>query len=240
VVELLGRVGRLPVAVNDVSRRQLSDGIIVGNAQTARDLDHWARRVGEDTWAAGGGDFFTALLARDGQTLRATKQRRIPPRFQTTLFVCGSRAASSLRFVAPRRQQGWPVFSLPPEWLARRGQSAVNPKAWARKIALGFSECSKVVMTVGAALDPDPAASQWFERVLAKAAGEVLDEARPDCVCVEGGSTAAALLEVLEGLQLDVQFEFARGVTGVRVNGGSAPLIVLKPGSYPWPARLRR
>jgi uncharacterized protein YgbK (DUF1537 family) len=240
VVELLGRVGRLPVAVSDASRRQLSEGIIVGNAQSAPDLDRWARRIGGDTWAAGGGDFFTALLAQDGHALCATKQRRTPPRFQKTLFVCGSRAASSLRFVATRRRRGWPVFSLPPELLARRGPSAVKPNAWARKIALGFSGHSQVVMTVGATLDPHPAASQWFERVLARAAGEVLVAARPDCVCVEGGSTAAALLEVLKGLSLDVQFEFARGVTGVRVNGGAAPLVVLKPGSYPWPARLRR
>jgi len=240
VLELLDRVGHLAVAVGDASRRRLSDGIIVGNAESPRDLDRWAERIGGDTWAAGGGDFFAALLARDGQRLRATKQRRAPSRFHNTLFVCGSRAAGSLRFVAACRRRGWPVFSLPPDLIVRRGRPAGESNAWARELALGFSGHSRVVMTVGAALDPDPAASQWFERVLAKAACKVLAAARPDHVCVEGGSTAAALLEALKWSQLDVQCEFARGVTGVRVNGSNDSLVVLKPGSYPWPAQLRK
>jgi uncharacterized protein YgbK (DUF1537 family) len=54
-----------------------------------------------------------------------------------------------------------------------------------------------------------------------------------DALLIEGGSTAAAVFARFEWREFDVLGEFAVGVVALRPPGG--PVVVVKPGSYPWP-----
>ena len=54
-------------------------------------------------------------------------------------------------------------------------------------------------------------------------------------ICIEGGSTAAQLIQRLGWQRLTVAGEFATGVVAVRPRDRRASLLVFKPGSYLWP-----
>jgi uncharacterized protein YgbK (DUF1537 family) len=72
-------------------------------------------------------------------------------------------------------------------------------------------------------------------QALAATIRRVLGLVQPARVCVEGGATAALLLQALGWKRLTVEREFATGVVGVHPVDRRRPLLVLKPGSYAWP-----
>jgi uncharacterized protein YgbK (DUF1537 family) len=238
VDELLGASGSTRISTRKPNTLDLPKGIIIGDATCSADVLRWAARLDSTTVAIGGGEFFGALVARE-YSLMAERLRRVAPAtVDRTLLVSGSLAASSIRFVQSRRQCGWPVYALPDKLAKVR---IVTPRAcrdWVQQIACGLSRHRSVVMAVGRGVVPGRSASRRIGQALAKTAAQVILKSKVDRVCVEGGSTAAALLQELRWKRLEVQGEFARGVTSVRVNGRPGIQIVLKPGSYAWPRLL--
>jgi uncharacterized protein YgbK (DUF1537 family) len=81
--------------------------------------------------------------------------------------------------------------------------------------------------------------SVWLD-LLARAARVVCERETPDLVLVEGGATAAALLDEFPWDRWRIQKEWAPGVVELCGPDGSRPALVLKPGSYPWPEAIRR
>jgi uncharacterized protein YgbK (DUF1537 family) len=58
---------------------------------------------------------------------------------------------------------------------------------------------------------------------------------RPALICLEGGATAAAVIAALGWESFDLLGEVAMG-TAILVPRGEEAMLLLKPGSYPWPA----
>jgi uncharacterized protein YgbK (DUF1537 family) len=238
VDQLLGASGSTRISTRQPNTPDLPTGITVGDAPCSEDILHWAARLDSTTVAAGGGEFFGALVARE-HALMAGRQRRIASAgIDSTLFVSGSLAASSIRFVQLREQRGWPVYAFPDKLLKARSVTSHACRDWVRQISCGLSQHRNVIMTVGRGVMSGRSTGRRIELALAKTAAQVMLRTKVDRVCVEGGSTAAALLQELQWKRLDVQGEFARGVTSVRVSGLPGIQIVLKPGSYAWPRLL--
>jgi uncharacterized protein YgbK (DUF1537 family) len=238
VDDLLDDSGSASISMRRPNTRALPVGITVGDAESSEDVSRWAARMEVTTLAAGGGEFFGALLARDHKPISGRRQHPPSTAGERTLFVAGSLATSSLRFVRSSERRGWPVYTVPEELLKARGVGVGAGRDWVQQISHGLSHHPKVIMTVGRDKLPGRDAGGRIEQVLAKTAAQVLSTVKLDRVCVEGGSTAAALLQELKWQRLEVQGEFSRGVTGVRVAGASNVQIVLKPGSYAWPRLL--
>lgn len=70
---------------------------------------------------------------------------------------------------------------------------------------------------------------------MAETVSALTGEAMPAALIIEGGATAFAILSKMQWNRFTVEAQFSPGVIGIRpVSAGDCPLVVLKPGSYPW------
>lgn len=238
VRELLGSSRRSRVTLRNPTAKHLPDGVVVAEAARVSDVRRWAGRVDWRTLPAGGADFFTALLARHGFKMMKARVRAAKPATGTTLFVSGSLAESSIEFLDGCRSRDWPVLLMPYELFAGRGRSRAHQAVWAGRVIEALERHPRVAMGIGQPTLPGRKEGLRLGKNLADAVMQVLAKARPERICVEGGSTAALLLNQLGWKWLAVECEFATGVTGVRDAKRNGMMLVFKPGSYTWPACL--
>jgi uncharacterized protein YgbK (DUF1537 family) len=93
-------------------------------------------------------------------------------------------------------------------------------------------------MAIDRPLHPAPDWPQSLRLTLASVVSSVLAGGGVDRLYVEGGATARAIVERLGWVRLRVVVCFAPGIVGLQTLGVSAPLLVLKPGSYAWEGSL--
>ena len=232
-----------------IEERDLS-AVVVGEAASPGDVRAWAKQAGAGTLLAGGGEFFAALLERRvggrgaSRTVVAPGRARMPGRVASArlwpstslLLVSGSRSESSRDFLAAASRRGWAVSFMPEKLFASGRPNEPLRLAWAREVRAALRRQPRVAMAIGGPARPGQAA-RLGERLVA-AVRLVLAANRPDFVCVEGGATGALLWERLGGRRLFVEGEWATGVVVVRLPGVRGLRLVLKPGSYAWPAAL--
>jgi uncharacterized protein YgbK (DUF1537 family) len=240
VRELLGASRRLPVVLRHPTSGPLPAGIVVGEAARPADVRRWARRVDAGTVAAGGADFFAALLRQHGFRPPRSARHSVSCVAGTTLFVSGSLAESSLNFLAGCAAREWPVLMMPYELFAGLGPARAHCAVWARRVIEALGQQPRVAIGIGQPTLPGRREGARLGRWLTETVRLVLAGVRPDRVCVEGGSTSAQLLRRLGWKRLNVECEFHRGVTAVRPPVRNGALLVFKPGSYDWPAVLTR
>ncbi|MEY4387150.1 MAG: hypothetical protein RLY20_2433 [Verrucomicrobiota bacterium] len=238
VRELLGSSRKSRVTLRNPTAKTLPDGVVVAEAARASDVHRWASRVDWRTLPAGGADFFTALLARQGFKMMKARAQVAKPAAGSTLFVSGSLAESSIEFLDDCRAREWPVLLMPYELFAGRGRLRAHQAVWAGRVVEALEQSPRVAMGIGQPTLPGRKEGLRLGKNLTDTVMQVLARIRPERICVEGGSTAALLLNELGWKRLAVECEFATGVTGVRhaVRGGM--MLVFKPGSYTWPASV--
>jgi uncharacterized protein YgbK (DUF1537 family) len=97
-----------------------------------------------------------------------------------------------------------------------------------------------VILTIGLPLVPDRLKGRQLALDLVRIAALVLQGVKVDCVYVEGGATAAALVQAMQWKRLQVVAELAQGVARLRPAGSNISLT-MKPGSYSgWPSAPSR
>ena len=235
---LLGVTRKHRVALRNPSARPLPAGVVVGEAASASHVRHWAQQVDSRTLPAGGADFFLALLAQHGFSPRKPRLKSALSDAGTTLFVSGSLAESSIGFLDECRARAWPVLLMPYELFAGRGRDRKHQSVWAQRVIDALGQHRKVAIGIGQPTLPGRREGLRLGKVLVETVKKVLAEVHPDRICVEGGSTAALLLDQLGWKRLVVECEFSTGVTGTRPLVRNGALLVFKPGSYDWPAGI--
>lgn len=238
VLELLGATRQSRVVLRKPTARVLPAGIVVGETASAAQVRRWAERVDWRTLPAGGADFFVALLARHGFAPHKSRSKPVKAAKATTLFVSGSLAESSIGFLDECRAREWPVLLMPYELFAGRGRSRAHQLIWAQRVIDALEQNSRAAIGIGQPTLPGRREGQRLGKILTETVKRVLAEVRPERVCVEGGSTAALLLNQLGWKRLAVECEFSTGVTGVRPLGRRGMMLVFKPGSYRWPEAI--
>jgi len=235
VMELLGPSGKGQAVVRKPGASGLPDGVVVGEAATAGDVRHWSQRVDLRTLAAGGADFFTALLQYHGFRAKLSMGGSVSCAAPKTLFVSGSLAESSLHFLNDCRTRGWPVLLMPEELFAGAKSERLRRSPWTREIICALQQHARVAVGIGQPKHAGRRKGRQLGLTLTATIRQVLEKYPPDRVCVDGGSTAALLLQQMGWKRLVVEREFATGVTGVRSPSQRGLVLVLKPGSYAWP-----
>ena len=195
-------------------------GILIGEHRSPSDTHRWLASVDRHTLPAGGADFFRAWLAT-----RATARARIEtpsPAFGDllagpTLLLHGTTAdapAGAVLFKGLRPPPAARVVLI----LRQRGAAVVagtpltrNDPAAPKQISAGFAELARDLHRLGA-----------FRHLL-----------------IAGGATAATVLRALGWHRLAVLRVWGPGVVSLQAPD-SRITVTLKPGSYPWPAELRR
>ena len=235
VKELLGASRDYSVTLQQLKASDLPYGMVVGEATTVTDVRHWGQRVNAQTLPAGGADFFAALLQSHGLRSQESGSMVTKTVAGRTLFVSGSMAQSSVSFLHECNTRKWPVLLMPDELFAGRGSARTHQATWSLRIVDALKRHPKVVVGIGKPQRPGRREGLRLGTHLTTTIRRVLAKMRVDRVCVEGGATAALLLEQLGWTRLVVDCEFATGVTGVRPQSRKDVLLVLKPGSYAWP-----
>jgi len=213
-------------------------GIILCEAASSHAVRHWAARQPADALAAGGAEFFGALLEEIGGSARKPILLE-PPTSRGELFVCGSASRATRQFVTAERRRGTPVFSLPNELAWGANLTPAATAAVSQRIMAASRTLPRVIIHVGLPRVPKKAVARRLHIHLAEIVERVLRRRRLPLVFAEGGSTAVELARRMGWSRLRVVRELAPGVATLAVAGRAGCWFTIKPGSYAWPASFR-
>jgi D-threonate/D-erythronate kinase len=223
-------------AVNG-GHRLMDGNIVIGDAETAADVQGWTASWDARMLPAGGSEFFNALLNVESPA-RADGSGPGPENSPGhELFVIGTSTQSARKFIAAQRRKKTPVFSLPQElaWGAEFTPAAVA--AVTQRVVAALASSPRVILNVGLPPVRDAAAAGRLSENVVRVAGRVLRRLRVARVFAEGGATAAELVRCMGWARLEVLRELAPGVAVLAVAGEKNLLLTIKPGTYAWPAK---
>jgi uncharacterized protein YgbK (DUF1537 family) len=208
---LLGN-GREPLHIVHRHQPLPPSGILVPDIESPADVAQIATLADDQTLMAGAADFFEALLISRGYS----KPQAVgsPDMTKPALLLCGSRAAWPARQAACQRA-GVPVR-------VADALDTVNREFGALLVGLGEQK-----------IEPNAALS-----ALASLAQQMLSRLPINTLLIEGGATAAAVAQRMNWTRLSVAARTPSGVGALKPVSRIAPLVLMKPGSYPWPAEI--
>lgn len=227
-IELIG----LPAAaIKLVNPGDPLDGWCVANVSCTDDLDVHVRALPDRFLPAGGAQFFSALLRqRLAHVPHACAQKTQLPR--PGLIVCGSTAGweSRLDFCKEKAIPFIDIVALVNQHSDIASILSHVSAAWHSRgvalLAIGQVRCTAEQLTV-------------HRQIFFSCIGELLKYSTPEILVIEGGNTASGLL-AQQGWQRFTASEcIDEGLVILRPDSFHAPLVMAKPGSYPWNHALR-
>jgi uncharacterized protein YgbK (DUF1537 family) len=207
------------VKVLKLTKELPANGIVVGEAKNENDINEWAKKLDNSWILAGAGDFYTALLNKRYQEQKLHKFHLLQPH----LYVCGTSFKERKEFINE--------ISEELNCVAYMGGRV--DKKWINKTADIIKKNGKAVI----AIKETTASALTLRTVMSKAVREILKRKTVKEIFIEGGSTAAAILQELDIKKLLPVNELQRGVVRMKVND---LFITVKPGSYKIPEQIKR
>lgn len=207
------------------------NGIVFGEAVTADDIKTWANRVDSSWMLAGAGDFFTALLDRDHKASSKPALQMQSPH----LYVSGTAFGKSRDFVKVIQQRMNCVAYLPGMMMLTGN---LNNEAWFQNLVDLLENQGKAVVAIDDDdVDPFNVTAVHLRTIMAMAVKKILDKGIVKELFIEGGSTAAAILQELGVTRLSLTNELQRGIVRMKTND---LYITVKPGSYQLPEQIEK
>jgi uncharacterized protein YgbK (DUF1537 family) len=235
VADLLGAPRQLPVHILAPGAALPPAGVIVGEAGSADDVAHWARRVDPTTLPAGGAEFFSAWLRTLGHEI-ATPEA-VPELEGPLLVVSGTTVASSRAMLSSLFSAGLPVIPMVESIV--RADDAVAAHRWAEDIALNLAARGVAITLAPTRLSTAPGVVDAIRIAFATLVRRLQSRDAFAHLVIEGGATAAAIVQALGWTELTVVGEWTHGVVTLRPVADPQRRLTLKPGSYPWPGWWR-
>ena len=231
------RVVRQAVHIKKTTEALPETGIIVGEVQNTADTNAWAAQVDDNTLAAGGAGFFTALLdklaiKKAGTTNTAAAAPGLP-----ALFVSGTTFHKSRAAIKRIYDAGGPVSYMPDAIATAASDIPFLYEAWCRELVSMLRAQGQAFIAIrgedsGKAL----AHAAILRKRMALLVYMVLQQVSIAELFIEGGSTAYAVLQKAGLTGFFPVEEMAPGVVRMSVREKPGLYITVKPGSYDWPA----
>ncbi|MEI6196059.1 MAG: four-carbon acid sugar kinase family protein [Verrucomicrobiota bacterium] len=240
VIELLGANGTQTLSLRRPNQSLPARGIIIGQAASKEDLQTWAARLDKTILPAGAAEFFAAILEAKGYA-RNTHPFLCAPKQSDediTLFVCGSASESARKFLTNCRRRGLPVMAIPNQLMAPESATDAYRHKWAKATVRAFRHNRCVIVSINKPVMDGALMSKWLRDQLVAAVISVMKKVQVNRLCIEGGSTAAALLHSLGWQKMTAVHEFSPGIVAMRSPKGASITAIIKPGSYAWPDEL--
>lgn len=191
------------------------EGIVIGESENNEDVAAWAAAMDETWMLVGAGDFYTALLERNYQAKPQQKFQLQSPH----LYVCGTAFKERKEFIKKISCCSYLPDVITEEWLEQTGDIV--------------KQQSKAIIAIDESNEP----ALTLRSTMAKAVATIIAKENVKEIFIEGGSTAAAVLEELNIKKLIPINELSRGV--VRMKAGDL-FITVKPGSYELPEEIKK
>jgi uncharacterized protein YgbK (DUF1537 family) len=238
VLHLLKVPEEYPLRLVQDERLLFDRSIVIGEAALSADVREWASIFErEGTLAAGGAEFFNALLDREKPVNgNAVKNPPSPPPGRE-LFVCGVSTVSCRKFVSAARRNKQPVFTLPVELVWGAEFTPATVAAVTRRVVAAFESHSRVILAVGLPNVRHVEVAKRLSQNVVDLAERVIKSVPVARVFAEGGATAAELVRRMGWSRLTVEREVAPGVATLTVEHDQPLLLTIKPGTYTWPAQ---
>jgi uncharacterized protein YgbK (DUF1537 family) len=206
------------------------------DATSADDLQRLAARVDSETLAAGGVDFFSALVeAKFGRRTSSVTSPESTWRAEgPALFVCGSQAAWQGDRGGQLRKQGVPIFPMPQALFEKEWNEEILAR-WASFAAGAARENGAALLAIGGG-EPAPGTTpEMLAERLAQAVELLVQRTPVAHIFLEGGGTASAVMRLLGLDRFHTGASPGAGVGSLRPVEQDGPEFLIKPGSYPWP-----
>jgi uncharacterized protein YgbK (DUF1537 family) len=213
-------------------------GIIVADVNSVKDLVKWTEYLDEHTLAAGGSDFFRAIVNKKLSANRIAGEINVTEISGKKLFVCGSTSQTSKKAVTQAANSGIPVCFLPDGLFENTPADDSLIKQWADEVLKALSKNDHVIIAIAQKPIRDSVLAENLRMKTAALVKIVINSAKIRELFIEGGATAEAVLKTLGCIQFDVLAEYAPGVVQMRIAGKKEQYVTIKPGSYPWPEEI--
>jgi uncharacterized protein YgbK (DUF1537 family) len=239
VIELLHAQKELMVESGLAGRMDLSETITIPDIESTEDLSAQAAAMDASTLPAGGVEFFQALLSTRLAVRDAPTDVELPT--APTLFVCGSLQAWKEARAAQCHKYEIPVLLIPAEFHSTESPSRDSIEQWSMLMCEAMDTGGSLLVAIGDSINSKSPAvnpSIILER-FAQSVAQTVRKAAITTLCLEGGATAAAVLNALGWTRFVASASPALpGVAALRPAAGRKPILLIKPGSYPWPEQL--
>jgi uncharacterized protein YgbK (DUF1537 family) len=192
-------------------------GIIAGEASSTTDLQEWANKISNDWLLVGAGDFFTALLEKHHQSGKQAAPSIALPH----LFVRGTAYPDELGWVEAVQEKYDGVVYLP--------VNCEQSSTWLSKARAILEKRKKLLLAYQGMAVPPGITAAMLRTNMANAVKRLVEQHGIKELFIEGGSTAASILQALHCTTLAVVYEWQRGVVKLQHND---LYITVKPGSY--------
>lgn len=204
---------QVPVKVLGHTDALPMSGFVVAQASKQEDVMAWASKVDTSFALAGAGDFFKALLQKQYQQLETT----VITLQQPFLYICGS------------------AFETAKDRIKALKQRCL----YVKKLNKYFSLLKLTNEYFVLAIDEDDIdiSAKELRQAMAITAKQVIKEENIKELFIEGGSTAANILDELNITSLQPVNEIGRGVVRMKTDN---LFITVKPGSYILPDIIER
>jgi uncharacterized protein YgbK (DUF1537 family) len=207
----------------------LEEGIAVGEVSSEPDLIFWASKSLEKYVVAGAGDFFNAILQQ-----RYTQKEQSGCSFQLPfLYVCGTTYKRSVEEVLAITKGKNVIAYLE---INPKKEDAIINEDWLKRCRDILQAEQKLVIAFDQATLPPHISAVFLRNYMAAAVKEIVENNPIKEMLVEGGSTANAVLKMLNMDAIHPINEVMRGVVRMQSN---QLYITVKPGSYSLPTPIK-
>ena len=227
ILELLGM--QEGVVIKKTTDSLPIKGIVIGESNKEKDSIDWAVKAEDDWVLAGAGDFYTALLDKRFKSLALPGAVLLSPH----IYVSGTAFKKSEELISKIAVESNCVAYLPDSMLQSGDE---NDEPWIKNVGRMLIEQKRVVIAMDALSVPSDIAALLLRITMAKAVKKVVERFGVKELFIEGGSTAAAILQELGIVNMLPVNELQRGVVRMRTNDF---YVSVKPGSYELPVQIR-
>lgn len=203
------------------------DGISIADASTGKEIEALAPLVDRYTLAAGGADFFTALLQSKGYHANTNRPFAAPA--DGALIVCGSTVKHNISSLPYIRRKQIPECNIPLHVFG-----GGDPEEWIAFLKKTYREKGSLIIGIDHPPQKGRAFAEQLNDTIRRATLSLLSEHSPGELIIEGGATAYTILSALKWRTFRVECEIAPGVIRIALTVFPFTVISLKPGSYSW------
>ncbi|MDA3613651.1 four-carbon acid sugar kinase family protein [Polluticaenibacter yanchengensis] len=227
VTDMLGNTGSLKIARSN-KWDGWEDGIYIPDAKNKEAVTTLAVVTAKEPFLlAGSSDYFSALLNAGfaEQINTGTKQydnlKQLPK-----LLISGTTYRQSVSAISELKNTGTPVFYLQP---VTEIQQEVVEKILPALVAASLTIIAFDQYALGKDLD-----AAVLRSVMANVVTDIVMKAGPLDIYIEGGATAAEILEQLACKNFMIVKNLAQGVVQMQAMNLPGYYLTVKPGSYAW------
>ena len=226
----------------DVQVKKIGDvppveGITIGEAQNKNDLASWSAAVNENILPVGGGDFFSALLAAKNIPLNNDPEEAIGLQLPM-LFVSGTTFNKAVALISSIKVNGGPVNYIPAAFINDEEVHELLMPGWVSETTGMLVLHGKAIIAIDPATVSAGSTALLLRQKMALAIEMIFDRGDIRELFIEGGSTAAAVINKLGFTSFYPVEELKRGVVRMNVENRPGLFVTVKPGSYDWPTGI--